>query len=410
MGQLKNGRESSGKQFLLMANCLAKIWLSYCHIQWHVKCRFWYYVTMKSQKVKRGSSKFCGDELIWFVLLDLLFMFLAADAIVLLLNMHSNLYKATLSFDQIVILTFLFVIPLVSAVCGCFAFREGRRYIFLLQVFCCVVFYWSAFIVRAFINLAKAPAFVGSDRSGVVSDYEAYFILYLITFGMVFLNYACGRLGMVEVLWKVVGGISIVIGILLPGMLETHKLLWAKWNDVAQSLDVSYDGLRSDISFSEMSIEFSVAFAVVCLLYLFFAPAVIAQGAEHVRLKEDSFLFGDGATPAQSENVSVNSTVLPASLSALRGNAHERVEPVWSLGDMANSGTAVVSSGVLHRSADHAAMPSRLEDARSSSSVSAGSSGGFRSVAVPTRLMGAAVSGLVAGACFSVVNRLFSRH
>ncbi len=159
-----------------------------------------------------------------------------------------------------------------------------------------------------------------------------------------------------------------------------------------------------------MSIEFSVAFAVVCLLYLFFAPAVIAQGAEHVRLKEDSFLFGDGATPAQSENVSVNSTVLPASLSALRGNAHERVEPVWSLGDMANSGTAVVSSGVLHRSADHAAMPSRLEDARSSSSVSAGSSGGFRSVAVPTRLMGAAVSGLVAGACFSVVNRLFSRH
>ena len=31
-------------------------------------------------------------------------------------------------------------------------------------------------------------------------------------------------------------------------------------------------------------------------------------------------------------------------------------------------------------------------------------------VAVPTRLMGAAVSGLVAGVCFSVVNRLLSRR
>ena len=272
-----------------------------------------------------------------WVLFDLFFVGFAVGGIVLLLCTHNKLYKAPLSYDQIVILSFLFVIPLVSAVCGCFAFREGKRYIFLLQVFCCAMFYCSAFI-----NLAKAPAFVGSDRSGVVSDYEAYFILYLITFGMVFLNYACGRLGMIEVLWKVVGGISIVIGILLPGMLETHKLLWAKWNDVAQSLDVSYSGLRSDISLSEMSIEFSVAFAAVCLLYLFYAPAVIARSSGRVRLKRDSFGFVDVPAPAQSE------------------------------GGMA----------------------------------SASGSGG----AVSKQLMSAAVCGLVAGTCFSVVNRLFNRR
>lgn len=304
---------------------------------------------MKSQNVRSVSLKSRGDNLILWVLFDLFFVGFAVGGIVLLLCTHNKLYKAPISYDQIVILSFLFVIPLVSAVRGCFAFREGKRYIFLLQVFCCAMFYCSAFIVRAFINLAKAPAFVGSDRSGVVSDYEAYFILYLITFGMVFLNYACGRLGMIEVLWKVVGGISIVIGILLPGMLETHKLLWAKWNDVAQSMDVSYSGLRSDISFSEMSIEFSVAFAVVCLLYLFFAPAVIAQGAGHVRLKEGSFVFGGVPVPAQSENVPVNSTV--------------------------------------------------LSDSSSDSGVS-----------VFKQLMSAAVSGLVAGVCFSVVNRLFNRR
>ena len=253
---------------------------------------------MKSQNVKRVSSKPCGDDLIWCVLFDLFFVGLAVVGIFLLLSMHNKLYKVPLSNDQIIILLFLAVIPMLSAVCGCFAFQEGRRYIFALQVFCCAMFYWSAFIVRAFINLAKAPAFVGSDRSGVVSNYEAYFILYIITFGMVFLNYACGRLGMIEVLWKVVGGISIVIGILLPGMLETHKLLWAQWSDVSRSLDASYAGLRSDISFNEISIEFSVAFAVVCLLYLFFAPAVIAQSSGRVRLKEDSFVFGDVPVPA----------------------------------------------------------------------------------------------------------------
>ena len=304
---------------------------------------------MKSQNVRSVSLKSRGDNLILCVLFDLFFVGFAVGGIVLLLCMHNKLYKAPLSYDQIVILLFLSVIPMLSAVCGCFAFQEGKRYIFALQVFCCAMFYCSAFIVRAFINLAKAPAFVGSDRSGVVSNYEAYFILYLITFGMVFLNYACGRLGMIEVLWKVVGGISIVIGILLPGMLETHKLLWAKWNDVAQSMDVSYSGLRSDISFSEMSIEFSVAFAVVCLLYLFFAPAVIAQGAGHVRLKEGSFVFGGVPVPAQSENVPVNSTVLP--------------------------------------------------DSSSDSGVS-----------VSRQLMSAAVSGLVAGACFLVASGLFGRR
>lgn len=43
-------------------------------------------------------------------------------------------------------------------------------------------------------------------------------------------------------------------------------------------------------------------------------------------------------------------------------------------------------------------------------SVPVESSGGSGSVAVSKRLVSAAVSGLVAGACFSVVSRLLSRH
>ena len=83
---------------------------------------------------------------------------------------------------------------------------------------------------------------------------------------------------------------------------------------------------------------------------------------------------------------------------------------MWSADDLTNSSATAGASGVPHRSADHAAMPSRLEEARSSSSVSVGSSSGFRRVAVSKQLMSAAVSGLVAGVCFSVASRLFGRR
>ena len=77
---------------------------------------------MKSQNVKRVSSRSRGNELIWIVLFDLFFMLFAVGAIVELLNLHSESYKATLGFGQLVILSLLFVTPLVFAVFGCFAF------------------------------------------------------------------------------------------------------------------------------------------------------------------------------------------------------------------------------------------------------------------------------------------------
>lgn len=61
-----------------------------------------------------------------------------------------------------------------------------------------------------------------------------------------------------------------------------------------------------------------------------------------------------------------------------------------------------VATRVSQESADGAVVPVQATE-RLASACGPG-------VAVPTQLMSAAVSGLVAGACFSVVNRLFSRR
>lgn len=61
-----------------------------------------------------------------------------------------------------------------------------------------------------------------------------------------------------------------------------------------------------------------------------------------------------------------------------------------------------MATRVSQESADGAVVPAQATERLASSSG--------LGVTVPTLLMGAAASGLVAGACFSVVNRLFNRR
>lgn len=61
-----------------------------------------------------------------------------------------------------------------------------------------------------------------------------------------------------------------------------------------------------------------------------------------------------------------------------------------------------MATRVSQEPADGAVVPAQAAEALASACGSG--------VAVPKQLMSAAVSGLVAGACFSVVSRLFSRR
>lgn len=61
-----------------------------------------------------------------------------------------------------------------------------------------------------------------------------------------------------------------------------------------------------------------------------------------------------------------------------------------------------IGGGVLQEAADGVVAPSQAKETQASACGSGG--------AVSKQLMGAAVSGLVVGACFSVVNRLFNRR
>ena len=61
-----------------------------------------------------------------------------------------------------------------------------------------------------------------------------------------------------------------------------------------------------------------------------------------------------------------------------------------------------IGGGVLQEAADGVVAPSQAKETQASACGSGG--------AVSKQLMSAAVSGIVAGACFSVVNRLFNRR
>lgn len=116
----------------------------------------------------------------------------------------------------------------------------------------------------------------------------------------------------------------------------------------------------------------------------------------------------DATVPVRAEEVLVTVTVSQDPSSASYGDADGQADLRCSVEDLRSTATGS-SSSISHRGADHVAMPSRLEEPRSSLSVLVGSSSGLGG-AVPRQLMSAAVGGLVAGACFSVVNRLFSRR
>lgn len=116
----------------------------------------------------------------------------------------------------------------------------------------------------------------------------------------------------------------------------------------------------------------------------------------------------DTAVTVRAEEVLVSVTVSQDSSSASYGDTDGQADLSRSVEDLRSTATGS-SSSISHRSADHAAMPSRLEQPRSSSSVSVDSSSGVGD-AVSKQLMGAAVSALVAGACISIASRLFGRR
>jgi|GEM_PF-525599 membrane protein len=126
------------------------------------------------------------------------------------------------------------------------------------------VFILSCFIVYDFLP-SGAPAFyVGGDVTGLFSSAETYFLFVLAWFGLIVNMALIGDEYTVEWGRKFVGGLLIVIGILLPGFIESYGLLWAcKSNHKCYQARASI--IDYEISFRELTISCAAALGITFL-------------------------------------------------------------------------------------------------------------------------------------------------
>ena len=111
----------------------------------------------------------------------------------------------------------------------------------------------------------KSPFYVGGDVTGLFSSAETYFLFVLAWFGLMVNMALIGDEYTAEWGRKFVGGLLIVIGILLPGFIESYGLLWAcKSNHKcyqARPLTIDYG-----ISLRELAISCAAALGITFLV------------------------------------------------------------------------------------------------------------------------------------------------
>lgn len=291
-----------------------------------------------------------------------------------------------------------------------------RLILMLVQV--CI--FWGVFVClggdsSAFQLGAKGP------QPGLVSTYEVFFIYLLSLVCGVFQSWLIAYERHQNELTTVVGGVLVIIGILMPKLLESYSILSAHCSKGGcASSDV--DGL----ALFEMGIACAAALAVMFVVGLFSRRIV-----QFLRLSEQEVsLEFKGSSLANSQNAEVpvsereiatasdkqkkESEELPASSSVATRLSQETadgvVPPVCSEETSARPTVSLASSSVSR--GDDEGLTRSMESVMGPVGVSVlvESSSGSGSVAVSKQLMSAAVSGVVAGVCFSIASRLFNRR
>ena len=134
-----------------------------------------------------------------------------------------------------------------------------------------------------------------------------------------------------------------MIGILLPSVLESHKVHWAEWKRLGRSYAERYEDLRFAISLGEIALGLSAAFVVVCIVSFVLVPKFADLSSSAVVIKKNS-LWYDGCSLefGGCENSVQNSVVHPG----------KDMSPIVKLGNVDTAGTfdEVTSSGGSSRS------------------------------------------------------------
>lgn len=209
-------------------------------------------------------------------------------------------------------------------------------------------------------------AFYGVGGAGVVSAYEAILVLALCLISLIIQMILVHNDSLQREVTLIIGGSLAVVGILLPKMLESYEVLQAYC--AATECDANY---RLLIAWYAVALAFSASLAALSV-------AGVLTPVWRPRLYQlfDPDTHCEICSPIPAHDLI---DVPSSDQGDARGEAEGHGSPVV----LDESKVRSVSSAV------------GVAEPRSSAS---------------RQLASAAVSGVVAGVCFSVVNRLFSRH
>lgn len=163
-------------------------------------------------------------------------------------------------------LTAFWVLAIICGLCfGMMVHRLPFRILVLGNLLIESVFILSCIMVYDFLPSGSPAFYVGGDVTGLFSSAETYFLIVLAWFGLMVNMALIGDEYTAEWGRKFVGGLLIVIGILLPGFIESYGLLWACQSNhkcyQARPLTIDYG-----ISLRELAISCAAALGITFLV------------------------------------------------------------------------------------------------------------------------------------------------
>lgn len=267
----------------------------------------------------------------------------------------------------VVILASITPAYILSVTIGCASKRSGWASFLAETVLLAVLFLVFLFVFTILSGQTQAT-FYGDEHSGVLSAYETFFVWTICAVGISaqLLLVASDRFYHQASL--ITGGSLVMIGIFMPKFLESYELLRA-----------SCHAFTCDADLLLLITQYEVAFAFVASM-----AALSVAGIFMPTWRPWLFGLFDGTTPC-----------------LICGRNARR-----NIGQSVTVGLYEDSAGGLGDATNASDFEERTARAESMQRAV----GAMRGDALSRQWMGAAVSGVVAGVCFSVVNRLFSRR
>ena len=340
-----------------------------------------YTVSMSKRIVEWVRQRFVavGYGFIWFLVVLWIACFLWKTVVLISVRVQEE-NAAPWDYVYITLVGFPVIITLVGAFRRCAGWRvvlTTRLILILLQVFV----FWCSFAPRS----GSIAFYIGTKEPipGLVSAYELLFIFLLFVTCASFQCWLIANERRRHEVTRVVGGVLAIMGILMPKLLESYSILNAHCSMWRCSLD-DKDG----IVLFEMGIACAATLSMMFVVGLFSELIV-----RFIRSSEEKLsVVSRKSSLADSHNTEVPVSEREIATASDKQNKESEELPASSS----------VATRVPQEPANDVVIPAQATE-RLASACGPG-------VAVPKQLMGAAVSGLVAGACFSIASRLFGRR